>query len=148
MASDTVDGYISAIKVLRSAEAHYRITIDAANVIMPAAAPGENEGEFVNGEGRAQRFAAAVPPPGEARPSGAMLRQRSRKSPTGASAKSSGMGGGAAAFPMQNNVFTWLSMPHGSRAVPASSTVQPSAHTSVRVSSVTPRGGSKSSGAL
>ena len=37
LASDTVDGYVATIKLLRGSEAHYRITLDAANVIMPAA---------------------------------------------------------------------------------------------------------------
>ena len=45
-----------------------------ANIILPAAAFGENEGTFINGEGRAQEFSAAVPPPGEARPGWKILR--------------------------------------------------------------------------
>ena len=35
--SDTVDGYVSTIKIIRGIEMHYRITLDATNVIMPAA---------------------------------------------------------------------------------------------------------------
>ena len=35
--SDTVDTYVSTIKIIRGIEAHYRITLDATNVIMPGA---------------------------------------------------------------------------------------------------------------
>lgn len=44
------------------------------NVLLPAAAPSETDGLFVSGEGRAQAFAAAVAPPGEARPGWKILR--------------------------------------------------------------------------
>ena len=48
--------------------------LQAANVILPMAAFGENDGGFINGEGRVQEFSAAVPPPGEARPGWKILR--------------------------------------------------------------------------
>ena len=44
------------------------------NVLLPAAAPSETDGLFVSGEGRAQAFAAAVAPPGDARPGWKILR--------------------------------------------------------------------------
>ena len=44
------------------------------NVLLPAAAPSETDGLFVSGEGRAQTFAAAVAPPGDARPGWKILR--------------------------------------------------------------------------
>ncbi len=43
-------------------------TARLADVILPAAAVSEKDGSFTNLEGRIQSFAAAVPPPGEARP--------------------------------------------------------------------------------
>ena len=46
-----------------------------AEVALPAAIFGENEGTYVNGEGEAQTFAAAVPPPGQARPGWKILRK-------------------------------------------------------------------------
>lgn len=39
-----------------------------AHVVLPAASFAEKEGTFTNLEGRAQKFPAAIPPPGEARP--------------------------------------------------------------------------------
>ena len=39
-----------------------------ANVILPLATYAESDGTFTNHAGRVQRFAAAVQPPGEARP--------------------------------------------------------------------------------
>ncbi|MBE8158474.1 MAG: molybdopterin-dependent oxidoreductase, partial [Betaproteobacteria bacterium] len=48
--------------------------MQSANVILPAAAFGENEGAFINGEGREQDFSAAVAPPGEARMGWKILR--------------------------------------------------------------------------
>ena len=55
LASDTVDGYISAIKVMRSAETHYRITVDAANVIMPAASKRARQEQGPPGERQLKR---------------------------------------------------------------------------------------------
>ena len=37
LASDTVDGYISTIRTMRSREAHYTITLGMTNVVLPAA---------------------------------------------------------------------------------------------------------------
>ena len=48
--------------------------LDTAHVMLPIAAFGENEGSFVNATGRWQDFAAAVKPPGEARPAWKILR--------------------------------------------------------------------------
>ncbi|MGI9306963.1 MAG: NADH-quinone oxidoreductase subunit NuoG [Gammaproteobacteria bacterium] len=48
--------------------------LEEAHVVLPVAAGGENEGTFINGEGRVQEFSAAVPPPGEARPAWKILR--------------------------------------------------------------------------
>ncbi len=45
-----------------------------AEVLLPIALVPENEGIYLNLEGREQRFAAAVPPPGEARPGWRVLR--------------------------------------------------------------------------
>ena len=45
-----------------------------ADVLLPTAAFGENEGTITNGEGVSQQFTAAVPPPGEARPGWKILR--------------------------------------------------------------------------
>ncbi|MEX2525934.1 MAG: NADH-quinone oxidoreductase subunit NuoG [Gammaproteobacteria bacterium] len=45
-----------------------------ANVLLPSALYAENEGSYVNVEGRRQSFAAVVPPPGEARPAWKILR--------------------------------------------------------------------------
>ena len=46
----------------------------SARVVLPVASFAETDGTFVNIEGRAQSFAAAVPPPGEARPGWKTLR--------------------------------------------------------------------------
>jgi len=48
--------------------------LDTAHVLLPIAAFGENEGSFVNLTGRWQDFAAAVKPPGDARPAWKVLR--------------------------------------------------------------------------
>lgn len=45
-----------------------------ADVVLPIALLPENEGSYLNMEGIEQRFAAAVPPPGEARPAWRILR--------------------------------------------------------------------------
>ncbi len=45
-----------------------------ADVLLPIAAFAENEGSFVNVLGQWQRFAPAVPPPGEARPAWKLFR--------------------------------------------------------------------------
>ncbi|TAJ93205.1 MAG: NADH-quinone oxidoreductase subunit G [Gammaproteobacteria bacterium] len=45
-----------------------------ADVLLPAAIYAENEGSFINVEGREQRFGAAVRPQGEARPAWKILR--------------------------------------------------------------------------
>ncbi len=45
-----------------------------ADVLLPAAIYAENEGSFINMEGREQRFSAAVRPQGEARPAWKILR--------------------------------------------------------------------------
>jgi predicted molibdopterin-dependent oxidoreductase YjgC len=41
--------------------------VDLAHVVLPDASHLEQEGTFVNGMGRVQRFAPAFPPPGRAR---------------------------------------------------------------------------------
>ncbi len=52
----------------------YRVGLDYANLILPIGAFAETAGTFVNAEGRAQGFHAAVPPPGESRPGWKVLR--------------------------------------------------------------------------
>ncbi len=47
---------------------------DCARLFLPAAAAAETEGTFINGEGRAQTFAAAARPPGLAREGWKILR--------------------------------------------------------------------------
>jgi NADH-quinone oxidoreductase subunit G len=46
-----------------------------AQVLLPVAAYAENEGSFMNAEGRLQAFSAAVSPPGGARPAWKVLRR-------------------------------------------------------------------------
>ena len=50
LASDTIDGYISTIKTMRSAEAHYKITLDAVNTVMPAASKRARQLQGAPGE--------------------------------------------------------------------------------------------------
>ena len=45
-----------------------------ADVLLPMALYAENEGSYINVEGKTQTFSAAVPPPGEARPAWKILR--------------------------------------------------------------------------
>ena len=45
-----------------------------AHAVLPMATFGENDGTFINGEGVAQTFAAAVAPPGQSRPGWKILR--------------------------------------------------------------------------
>jgi NADH-quinone oxidoreductase subunit G len=45
-----------------------------AGLLLPMAVYAENEGSYINLEGRRQAFAAVVPPPGEARPAWKILR--------------------------------------------------------------------------
>ncbi len=52
----------------------FRTGLDYANVILPIGAFTETAGTFVNMEGRAQQFHAAVPPPGDGRPGWKVLR--------------------------------------------------------------------------
>jgi NADH-quinone oxidoreductase subunit G len=52
----------------------WRPALDTADVLLPIAAFTEISGTFVNTEGRAQSFYAAVNPPGEARPGWKVLR--------------------------------------------------------------------------
>lgn len=47
---------------------------DFAHVMLPVAAFGENEGAFINGEGKMQRFSAVAAPPAESRPGWKVLR--------------------------------------------------------------------------
>jgi NADH-quinone oxidoreductase subunit G len=47
---------------------------DYADVLLPVASLGENEGSFVNCEGRRENFSAAVAPAGEAKPAWKVLR--------------------------------------------------------------------------
>jgi len=46
---------------------------DAADFVLPGAAPAEKDGAFVNGAGLLQTIEGAFPPPGEARPDGQIL---------------------------------------------------------------------------
>lgn len=46
-----------------------------AHVVLPAASPFERNGTFTNAQGLAQPIAAALPPPGQARPDEAILRE-------------------------------------------------------------------------
>jgi len=46
---------------------------DVAHVVLADASHLEQQGTFVNAEGRVQRFEAAYPPPGQARPATAAL---------------------------------------------------------------------------
>jgi NADH-quinone oxidoreductase subunit G len=69
----------SAMKAISAAEfvvvlSPFRTGLDYANVILPIGAFTETAGTFVNMEGRAQQFHAAVPPPGDARPGWKVLR--------------------------------------------------------------------------
>ncbi len=48
---------------------------DLAHVVLPDATHLEQQGTFVNAQGRVQRFEAAFPPPGQARPASAVLGQ-------------------------------------------------------------------------
>jgi len=48
---------------------------DVAHVVLPDASHLEQEGTFVNAQGRVQRFAMVFPPPGQARPATAVLAQ-------------------------------------------------------------------------
>ena len=80
---DCLDGAL-AVNALRAADTVVMLTsfmpapgsraADYADVLLPIAAFTENEGAVVNIAGRAQSFAAAVPPPGEARPGWKVLR--------------------------------------------------------------------------
>ena len=55
LASDTVDTYVSAVKTFRSLEAHYTITLGAANVIMPAASKRARQLQGPPGERKLKR---------------------------------------------------------------------------------------------
>ena len=80
---DCLDGAL-ALNALRAADFVAMMTaflpkpgsraLDYADVLLPIAAFTENEGSYVNIAGRVQSFAAAVPPPGEARPGWKILR--------------------------------------------------------------------------
>lgn len=55
IASDTVDGYVSTIKTIRSLETHYKVTLDAANVVMPAASKATRRDQGPPGERQLKR---------------------------------------------------------------------------------------------
>jgi hypothetical protein len=55
LASDTIAGYVSAIKLLRSSEAHYVITFEAVNVRMGAAAKRSRQLQGPPGERKLRR---------------------------------------------------------------------------------------------
>ncbi|MFP4614261.1 MAG: NADH-quinone oxidoreductase subunit NuoG [Thiohalorhabdus sp.] len=53
---------------------HWSATAEHADVVLPAAAPPENEGTYLSGEGRLQAMRPAAKPAGEARPAWKVLR--------------------------------------------------------------------------
>ena len=55
LASDTVDTYVSTIKTLRNFEAHYKVTLDATNVVMPAASKAARRAQGPPGERQLKR---------------------------------------------------------------------------------------------
>lgn len=59
--------------------ANHSEAFDAADVILPAAVFAEQDGSFVNFQGRAQRFAKALEPAGQSRPAWKWLREISRR---------------------------------------------------------------------
>jgi NADH-quinone oxidoreductase subunit G len=75
-----------AVEALRAAQCVVALTAfrtplldNHAQVLLPIALHGENEGSYLNVEGRLQSAQAAVPPPGEAKPGWKVLRVLAEK---------------------------------------------------------------------
>jgi len=64
---------LEAAEVVIWSGTNHRPTAELAHLVLPAAAWVERDGTFTNFQGRVQRFHAAVPPLGEARPDWAIL---------------------------------------------------------------------------
>ena len=55
LASDTVDGYVSAVRVLRGVEAHYAVTIPITNTVASLASKRTRQGQGPQGERKLKR---------------------------------------------------------------------------------------------
>lgn len=100
LASDTVDTYVSTVRVLRNLEAHYRVTLDTTNVVMPAASKRTRQLQGPKGERQLKRGIRA-----------AMLRQLAAEGYDRHSA--SGKMGWCAALVAHNLLLRGIELGHG-----------------------------------